>query len=99
MIIKKFQVGLYSPLLGLCAIALVNIATPQARAEQPILDNLVQQAASKDQATSQQAIAKLRKYKNAGVEAFWKTYEKDLPNNSQLRATLDAICQQKDCDA
>jgi len=70
MIIKKFQVGLYSPLLGLCAIALVNIATPQARAEQPILDNLVQQAASKDQATSQQAIAKLRKYKNAGVEAL-----------------------------
>ncbi|BBC24914.1 hypothetical protein [Pseudanabaena sp. ABRG5-3] len=100
MIARKFQVSSYSALLGLSAIALTTIATPQAvRAEQPILDTLVQQATSKDQATSQQAIAKLREFKNAGVDAFWATYQKDLPNNPQLRATLDAICQQKDCDA
>jgi hypothetical protein len=103
MIARKFQVSSYSALLGLSAIALTTIATPTPQAvrasEQPILDTLVQQATSKDQATSQQAIAKLREFKNAGVDAFWTTYQKDLPNNPQLRATLDAICQQKDCDA
>jgi len=101
MIARKFQVSSYSALLGLSAIALTTLATPQAvkASEQPILDTLVQQAISKDQATSQQAIAKLREFKNAGVDAFWTTYQKDLPNNPQLRATLDEICQQKDCDA
>ncbi|WP_258040821.1 hypothetical protein [Pseudanabaena sp. BC1403] len=88
-------------LFSLGAIAISVISSPQiARAsEQPSLDSLVQQAASKDQVTSQQAIAKLREFKNVGVDAFWNAYQKDLPNNSQLRATLDAICQQKDCDA
>lgn len=101
MIARKFQVSSYSALLGLSAIALTTLAAPQAvkASEQPILDTLVQQAISKDQATSQQAIAKLREFKNAGVDAFWTTYQKDLPNNPQLRATLDEICQQKDCDA
>ncbi|NMF56456.1 thioredoxin domain-containing protein [Pseudanabaena yagii] len=99
MLVKKMSANSWMISIGLGAITLANIATPQARAEQPIVDNLVQQAASKDQATSQLAIAKLREFKNAGVDAFWATYQKDLPNNSQLRATLDAICQQKDCDA
>jgi len=101
MIARKFQVSSYSALLGLSAIALTTLAAPQAvkASEQPILDTLVQQAISKDQATSQQAIAKLREFKNAGVDALWTTYQKDLPNNPQLRATLDEICQQKDCDA
>ncbi len=99
MLVKKMSANSWMISIGLGAIALATIATPQARAEQPILDSLVQQAASKDKATSQQAIAKLREFKNAGVDAFWTAYQKDLPNNSQLRATLDAICQQKDCDA
>ncbi|WP_271252538.1 hypothetical protein [Pseudanabaena sp. Chao 1811] len=99
MLVKKMSANSWMISIGLGAIALTNIATPQARAEQPILENLVQQAASKDQTTSQQAIAKLREFKNAGVDVFWTAYQKDLPNNSQLRATLDAICQQKDCDA
>lgn len=81
-------------------IAIATISTPQpARAEQLTLENLVQQAASQDPATAQEAIAKLRDFKNVGVDAFWKTYQSELPNNPQLRASLDAICQQKDCDA
>ncbi|PZU97714.1 MAG: hypothetical protein DCE90_06440 [Pseudanabaena sp.] len=98
MLIKTTLANSCFTLLSLGAIA---ISSPQvARASEHLsLDSLVQQAASKDQATSQQAISKLREFKNEGVDAFWKAYQKDLPNNPQLRATLDAICQQKDCDA
>ena len=101
MLVKTTLANSCFTLLSLGAIAFSAISSPQAAraSEQPILDSLVQQAASKDQATSQQAIAKLREFKNEGVDAFWNAYQKDLPNNPQLRATLDAICQQKDCDA
>ena len=101
MLVKKSLANSCFALLSLGAIAISAISSPQAviASEQPNLENLVQQAASKDQVTSQQAIAKLREFKNAGVDAFWNTYQKDLPNNPQLRAALDAICQQKDCDA
>ena len=109
MIARKFLVSSYSALLGLSlglgAIALATIASPQpVRAsdrvsELPKLDQLVKQAASSDRNVSEIAIAKLREFKNDGVDAFWKTYQQDLANNPQLRATLDAICQQKDCDA
>ena len=101
MLVKKTLANSCFALLSLSAIAITAIASPQVAkaSEQPNLDNLVQQAASKDQPTSQQAIAKLREFKNAGVDAFWSTYQKDLPNNPQLRAVLDEICQQKDCDA
>ena len=101
MVRQKMLTNSCFTLLSLGAIAISVISLPQATraSEQPSLDNLVQQAASKDQSTSQQAIAKLREFKNAGVDAFWNAYQKDLPNNPQLRATLDAICQQKDCDA
>jgi hypothetical protein len=101
MIVKTTLANSCFTLLSLGAIAFSAISSPQAAraSEQPSLDSLVQQAASKDQATSQQAIAKLREFKNEGVDAFWNAYQKDLPNNPQLRATLDAICQQKDCDA
>lgn len=94
--------ALLSTIAGVIAstIAIATISTPQpARAEQLTLENLVQQAASKDPATAQEAIAKLRDFKNVGVDAFWKTYQSELPTNPQLRASLDAICQQKDCDA
>ena len=101
MLARKFLVSSFSTILGLSAIALTTITSPQAvrASESATLDSLVQQATAVDQNTSQQAIAKLREFKNAGVEAFWNTYQKDLPNNPKLRATLDAICQQKDCDA
>ncbi|TYQ26760.1 hypothetical protein PseudUWO310_16890 [Pseudanabaena sp. UWO310] len=92
--------ALLSTIVSASTIAIATISTPQpARAEQLTLENLVQQAASKDPATAQEAIAKLRDFKNVGVDAFWKTYQSELPNNPQLRASLDAICQQKDCDA
>ena len=101
MLVKTTLANSCFTLLSLGAIAFSAISSPQAAraSEQQSLDSLVQQAASKDQATSQQAIARLREFKNEGVDAFWKAYQKDLPNNPQLRATLDAICQQKDCDA
>jgi hypothetical protein len=101
MLVKKTLANLCFALLSLSAIAITAVSSPQAAkaSEQPNLDNLVQQAASKDQPISQQAIAKLREFKNAGVDAFWSAYQKDLPNNPQLRAVLDEICQQKDCDA
>ncbi|WP_434685998.1 hypothetical protein [Pseudanabaena minima] len=101
MLVKTTLANSCFTLLSLGAIAFSAISSPQAAraSEQPSLDSLVQQAASKDQVTSQQAIARLREFKNEGVDAFWKAYQKDLPNNPQLRATLDAICQQKDCDA
>ncbi len=105
MVVKKTLANSCFALLGMGAIAAISaISSPQAaRAESPNLDNLVQQAASKDQTISQQAIANLREFKNVGVNAFWNAYQKDLTNNSpnsfNLRATLDAICQQKDCDA
>ena len=100
MLVKRTFTNSCFTLLSLGAIAIASISTPPARAsEPPNLDNLVQQAASKDQPTSQQAIAKLREFKNVGVDAFWNTYQKDLANNPQLRTVFDEICQQRDCDA
>lgn len=101
MLVKTLLADSCFTLLSLGAIAFSAISSPLAAraSEQPSLDSLVQQAASKDQSASQQAIAKLREFKNEGVDAFWNAYQKDLPNNPQLRAALDAICQQKDCDA
>jgi hypothetical protein len=101
MVVQKTLANSCLTLLSMGAIAISAISSPQAviASEQTSLDSLVQQAASKDQATSQLAIAKLREFKNTGVDAFWNAYQKDLPSNPQLRATLDAICQQKDCDA
>ncbi len=102
MLVKKMLASSSFALLGLGTIAISAVSfLPQSAiaSEQMNLDSLVEQAASKDQPTSQEAIAKLREFKNAGVDAFWKAYQQELPNNPQLQATLDAICQQKDCDA
>jgi len=100
MLQEKTLPKTFLTMLSLGAIAFTAISSPQAAiAEQTNLEQLVQLAASKDQGTSQQAIAQLREFKNAGVDAFWNAYKQELPKNSQLRATLDAICQQKDCDA
>jgi hypothetical protein len=95
MLIKKMLVNSCLALLSL------GMILPQAALalDKTFLDDLVKQAASSDRATSQSAIAKLRELKSVGVEAFGSAYQKDLPNNPQLRAALDAICQQKDCDA
>ena len=101
MVVQKTLASSCFTLLSLGAIAISTISSPQAAraSEQPVDVLLVKLAASKDQSVSQDAIAKLRELKNDGVDAFWTVYQKDLPNNPQLRATLDAICQQKDCDA
>ena len=96
MLVKK---TLASSCFGLLGALFVAFPTHAIASDKSILDSLVQQAASKDIPTSQQAVIKLREFKDAGVEAFWKAYQQDLPNNPQLRTTLDAICQQKDCDA
>jgi hypothetical protein len=101
MVVQKTLASSCFTLLSLGAIAIFAISSPQAvrASEQPLDLLLVRLATSKDQSVSQDAIAKLREQKDAGVDAFWTVYQKDLPNNPQLRATLDAICQQKDCDA
>jgi hypothetical protein len=101
MVVQKMRANSCFTLLSLGAIAISAISSPQAaRASEPQPDLLlIRLAASKDQTASQSAIAELRKQKNDGVNTFWTVYQKDLPNNPQLRATLDAICQQKDCDA
>jgi hypothetical protein len=101
MVVQKTLASSCFTLLSLGAIAISAISSPQAAraSEQPVDLLLVRLATSKDQSVSQDAIAKLRELKNDGVDAFWTVYQKDLPNNPQLRATLDAICQQKDCDA
>ena len=96
MLVKK---TLASSCFGLLGALFVAFPTHAIASDKSILDSLVQQAASKDIPTSQQAVIKLREFKDARVEAFWKAYQQDLPNNPQLRTTLDAICQQKDCDA
>ena len=96
MLVKK---TLASSCFGLLGAIFVAFPTYAIVSDKSILDSLVQQAASKDIPTSQQAVIRLREFKDAGVEAFWKAYQQGLPNNPQLRTTLDAICQQKDCDA
>lgn len=101
MVVNKMLANSCFTLLSLGAIAISVISSPQvARASEPPLDILlVKLAASQDQSVAKGAIAKLRELKNEGVAAFLTVYQKDLANNPQLRATLDAICQQKDCDA
>jgi hypothetical protein len=65
------------------------------------LQSLVHQAASSnptDVQATQAAITSLRDLKDAGVQAFWTTYQAQLPADRHLRSVLDRICQQKDCD-
>jgi len=101
MLVKQILANSSVALMGLGAIAITVISSPQtAIANSPQnLPSLLQQAISSDPAISKTAIANLREFKDAGVTAFLNAYQKELPNNPQLRATLDAICQQKDCDA
>ncbi|WP_019500226.1 hypothetical protein [Pseudanabaena sp. PCC 6802] len=62
------------------------------------LPTLLRQAASSNSRESQAAIAALRQFKDEGVQAFWQTYQTQLPTDERLRKVLDQICQQKDCD-
>ncbi|MBW4601058.1 MAG: hypothetical protein KME29_16115 [Calothrix sp. FI2-JRJ7] len=51
-------------------------------------------------ATPQVKVSQFRSQGQQGLEKFLSTYAKELSNPSlQMRATLDAICQQKDCHA
>lgn len=102
MLVNKTLVNSCFALLGAIAYTALTPQITQAieqPSEQAKLESLVQQAASSNQAISQQAIAQLRTFKDGGVDAFWNTYRKDLQNQPKLRAVLDSICQQKDCDA
>lgn len=62
---------------------------------------LVRRAVSESPSESQDAIAMLRAQGPTGLQAFLKTYENQLSttDNPQLRATLDRLCQQRDCYA
>jgi hypothetical protein len=63
---------------------------------------LADRVASKDQAASNAAILSLRQQGYAGIQAFLNTYKDDLKSERsqpKLKAALDSICQQKDCDA
>jgi hypothetical protein len=102
MLIKKTLANSCFALLSFGAIAISNLAWSAKTAiasENKIPDALIEQATSSDRHKSQLAIAKLREFHDAGVEAFWNKYQQDFAKNPQLRATLDAICEQKDCDA
>ncbi|MBD2177298.1 hypothetical protein H6F42_10290 [Pseudanabaena sp. FACHB-1998] len=98
MLVNKTLAHSCLALFGAIAYTALTPQITQAASDQT-LESLVQQATSADRTTSQQAIAKLREFKEVGVDAFWNTYRKDLPNQPKLRAVLDDICQQKDCDA
>ena len=73
MLVKK---TLASSCFGLLGALFVAFPTHAIASDKSILDSLVQQAASKDIPTSQQAVIKLREFKDAGVEAFWKAINK-----------------------
>ncbi len=95
MLAKKILIN-----LGLLLGAIAFLPYAAVASERPAFDMLlIRLAASTDQQASQQAIATLRESKNFGVEDFLRVYQQDLPNNPRLRAVLDEICQQKDCDA
>lgn len=76
----------------------LTIATINNTAIAETLPNLLRQAASTNSTESQAAIASLRQLKDEGVQAFWQTYQAQLPTDERLRKVLDQICQQKDCD-
>jgi hypothetical protein len=86
--------------LGYLAITFASSMGNTVEAETN-LQSLVHQAASSNPAdiqATQAAIASLRDLKDAGVQAFWTTYQAQLPTDRHLRSVFDRICQQKDCD-
>jgi hypothetical protein len=83
-------------LVGSLTLAIATSINNTAIAE--TLPNLLRQAVSTNSTESQAAIAALRQLKDEGVQAFWTTYQAQLPKDERLRNVLDRICQQKDCD-
>lgn len=88
--------GLFLLALGWSSASLAE--TPPAKS----LALQVDRVASKDRAVSNDAILSLRQQGYAGIQAFLDTYKDDLKSElsqPKLKAALDSICQQKDCDA
>ncbi len=90
-------------LTTIAALSLPGIGVPGiARAATP--SALTQQAMSANRAESTAAIAQLRAQGPQGLQRFLDTYSKGLnaptsPDRQRLRATLDQICEQRDCYA
>ncbi|MBW4623550.1 MAG: hypothetical protein KME17_29850 [Cyanosarcina radialis HA8281-LM2] len=89
-------------------LAAVILAFPKGIEAKPASSAYVRQAMSENPSESKEAIAALRFQGIDGVQAFFNAYKKDLqlarfsptnPKQQKLRATLDAICQQRDCYA
>jgi hypothetical protein len=91
----KLKTGL--TIIGLTIVGFGFVAVGAGQAE-PTLNTWVHQAVSTDATSSRQAIAALRTQGYAGVLAFAQTYKDRLPTDAKLRAVLDSICKQKDCD-
>jgi hypothetical protein len=84
---------------GVSGLILAIATSINSTAIAETLPNLLRQAVSTNSTESQAAIAALRQLKDEGVQAFWTTYQAQLPKDERLRHVLDRICQQKDCDA
>jgi hypothetical protein len=96
------QVGkrLVGCVVGFMTVTIASSMASSVEAETN-LQSLVHQAASSkisDVQAARSAIASLRDLKDEGVQAFWTTYQAQLPSDRHLRSVLDRICLQKDCD-
>ena len=88
-------------LLSTTAITTLSLSFNGSIFAQTPTETLVRRAVSETPSESQSAIATLRTQGPTGLQAFLKTYNNQLTatTNSQLRATLDKLCQQRDCYA
>lgn len=92
---SRVAVATLMTIAALSVPGIVRAANPTA---------LTQQAMSKNQAESVAAIAQLRAQGPRGLQSFLNTHSKNLntpasPDRQRLRATLDQICEQRDCYA
>ena len=65
----------------------------------PVLAESISQVSAKDRVITPESIEKFRNQGYKGIQAFLSTYKRELSQQPSLRAALDAVCQQKDCDA
>jgi hypothetical protein len=86
----------------------ISLAFPKGIEAKPPSNAYVRQAMSENPSESAEAIAVLRSQGIDGVQAFFNAYKNELQlsqfsttdrKQQKLRATLDAICQQRDCYA
>ena len=65
----------------------------------PVLAESISQVSAKDRVITPESIETFRNQGYRGIQAFLSTYKSELSQQPSLRTALDAICQQKDCDA